>query len=102
MGIDREKGFDPDTGADIANNTKKGIVDGLEFKNIVYDSEKDKSVVLEDLPFGGNEGNMILEKGGQKSQEIAKGQILPLINLIESGKKIEPVEEDINEKDAEE
>lgn len=101
MSMEEKEGFDPLIAANKPKKTKKSAYEpGL--KNIVYDPEKDESFVLEDLPFGGNEGNMILEKGGQKSQEIAKGQTLPLINLIESGKKIEPVEEDINEKDAEE
>lgn len=86
MGIDREKDFDPSMAANISKKTEKEKIDNKEFKNIVYDPIREKSDVLEDLPFGGNQGNLIVDKGGEKSEKIAKGQILPVINMVEAAK----------------
>lgn len=97
MGIDKEKGFDPEIAANISKEKKKGETENPGFQNIVYDPVNEKSDVLEDLPFGGNQGNLIVEKGGEKSLKIAKAQTLPLTNILEDGKGIELAEESYEE-----
>lgn len=87
------KDFDPSIAANIAGKNQIDLaVDIVNAGKNVYDPIKDQIVPVDSLPFGGNEGKIILEKGDESGVRRARNSGVPLSTLEEYEKAI-PEEE---------